>query len=194
MNIIDKIGVFKSFKRNESIRNIVLHETGGRSAQNSLISIAKRGLGVHYIIDKNGDVYFCVDPELGTSHALGMNNRSIGIEIVNPYTPGSCGNHISEYNLIPAQWWTWTPNINDRRYVLPFKIQLVNCFHLLEYLTKKYNIDFVFPTITYRHKLKAEEVKEGIVAHRDFGNHADGRYILERMYDYQKMTQDGVII
>jgi len=65
------------------VDRVVLHHTGDRSAEQTYGTLVDRGLSVHYIIDKDGTIYYLLDESLRAAHAFGFNDRSIGIEIVN---------------------------------------------------------------------------------------------------------------
>ena len=65
------------------VDTIVLHHTGGSTFQDAYDTLVARGLSVHYIVDRDGKIYYLVDEKRLAYHALGINDRSIGIEIVN---------------------------------------------------------------------------------------------------------------
>jgi hypothetical protein len=65
------------------IAYIILHHTGDSSYKQTYATLLKRGLSVHYILDRDGKVYSVVDESRLAYHAAGMNSVSIGIEIVN---------------------------------------------------------------------------------------------------------------
>jgi hypothetical protein len=74
----------KSETRDTSkIAYIILHHTGDSSYKQTYTTLLKRGLSVHYILDRDGKVYSVVDESRLAYHAAGMNSVSIGIEIVN---------------------------------------------------------------------------------------------------------------
>lgn len=173
---------FKCKERKKKLVNFVLHETAGRSGDQCKRTLTKRKLGVHLILDRNGDLSCHNDLAIETvSHAKGLNGRSIGIEIVNPYAP-KIGYKGAKYETIPAKWWTWCPDKKDRRYILPTKIQFEVLCKLTPWLCDQLDIPYEFPTWYFSKKKRKDfafNIKPGIVAHRDFGKHADGRYPLE---------------
>ena len=63
---------------------IVLHWTGGEGSALSVWStLMQRRLSVHYVIDRDGQVYQMADPmRTVTYHCGPQNDRSIGVEIV----------------------------------------------------------------------------------------------------------------
>jgi len=91
-----------------TVDRVVLHHTGGNSLNNACNAINDAGLSIHYIIDRDGTIVYSLDESLRAAHAgccissclpkcrdvqyEGMNDRSIGIEIVglgnqhSPYT------------------------------------------------------------------------------------------------------------
>lgn len=74
-----------SRKRRNAPDLIVVHWTGGEgSHKRVLATLRKRNLSVHFVIDRDGQIYQTCDPMLVTcSHVGKFNSRSIGIEIVN---------------------------------------------------------------------------------------------------------------
>ncbi len=69
--------------RNAVVDRIVLHHTGDDAAAKTFNTLKQRGLSVHYIIDRDGTIYYAVDESRTAFHTQGWNARSIGIEIVN---------------------------------------------------------------------------------------------------------------
>jgi hypothetical protein len=190
---VDLKNCFKFKLRKEEPSVIVIHETAGMTMDGAKRTMVKNGLGCHFIIDtcpkyaEYADIYECVNPLFYTSHAKGMNDIGIGIEFVNPY----CSDLIplskcKKYECIDPQWWTWKNSMGSK-YVLPFQGQIESGLLLVKYLIDEYGIEVKFPSIGIREKIPCSDIKSGIVAHRDFGKHADGRYILESIYDRFKM-------
>lgn len=76
-------GTFKSSPRpRERIKYVVLHHTAGESLKGAVDTLIDRGLGYHYIIDREGTVHAYVHPEALTNHASDHNARSIGISFI----------------------------------------------------------------------------------------------------------------
>jgi len=65
------------------VDRIILHHTGDDAASKTYSTLVKRKLSVHYIIDRDGTIYYTVDEAKMAYHAEDWNSRSIGIEIVN---------------------------------------------------------------------------------------------------------------
>ncbi len=61
---------------------IVLHDTVSPSLKSAENGLAERGLGYHYMIDKDGTCYEYADPFTTMNHAAGYNRNSVGISYV----------------------------------------------------------------------------------------------------------------
>ncbi len=103
------------------VDRIVLHHTGGDTASEAYQTLKDRMLSVHYIIDRDGTIYYLVDERKMALHAKGWNVRSIGIEIVNTgyanmeYTDAQYGSIKSLINDIASRW----PSINtDNEHII----------------------------------------------------------------------------
>ena len=189
-NTIDDLELsFISEPRKKKLKHIVIHETAGRTAEGCQKTLDKKGYGIHFVLDRNGSLSSHADLVLDkVIHANQLNHTSIGIEIVNPYAP-SIGKGM-DINIIPAQWWTWCKD-GDRRYVTPTMEQLNTLEILIPWLCDTLDIPLAFPTAHLSRKKRKitgwkkpphgwrAKPKPGIVAHRDFATHADGRYPLE---------------
>ncbi len=66
-----------------TVDRIILHHTGDDAAIKTYNTLLKRGLSVHYIIDRDGTIYYALGEDKIAYHAENWNRRSIGIEIVN---------------------------------------------------------------------------------------------------------------
>jgi N-acetyl-anhydromuramyl-L-alanine amidase AmpD len=108
-------------------RVIVLHFTGGtswRSAYNTFASNTPDrgelpGVCAHYIVDRHGTVHQLVSLKVRCRHTIGLNHRSIGVEMVQPATHGS----------------HWA----DRR-ILRRHRQIRAALHLVKYLKHRFHI------------------------------------------------------
>jgi len=180
---------FKAKGRTKHLKHFVLHENAGRSAKNCKNTIIRKGYGVHLILARDGKISQHGDLAIEVMiHANQLNKTSIGIEVINPYAPMLAKG--MNYDTIPAEWWTWCPDKKDRNYVLPTKKQLETLKILVPFLCKELNIPYEFPTSNLNRKQR--KVKRtgwrkqripgpGVVAHRDFAKHSDGRYLLETL-------------
>jgi hypothetical protein len=74
-----------SWKRasQSDVQYVILHDTEGSTFQDAYSYMKSEGLSVHYMIDRDGKIYYLVNEKRGANHARGMNEESIGIEIVN---------------------------------------------------------------------------------------------------------------
>lgn len=84
-----------SFRTTDRIKYLVLHHTVSLTSQSTFNTLNSRGLSVHYILDKDGTLYYVVDERLTAWHAgcvkssscnpnyLHVNSESVGVEIVN---------------------------------------------------------------------------------------------------------------
>jgi hypothetical protein len=185
--VFDGEPLFKSKPRKHPLQHFVLHETAGRTAEGCKKTLTRKKYGVHLILARSGVVSCHGDLANDVMvHANQLNKTSIGIEIVNPYAPKLAKG--MEFETIPAEWWTWLADKKDKRYVLPTQAQLDTLLKIVPFLCKKLHIPYVFPTIglnAKKRKIKGWRIPPraqpgpGVVAHRDFAGHADGRYPLE---------------
>jgi len=185
--VYDGEPLFKSRPRTKTLQHFVLHETAGRTAGGCKKTLLRKGYGVHLILARDGTVSCHGDLANDVmAHANQLNKTSIGIEIVNPYAPKLAVG--MDFKTIPAEWWTWLANKKDKRYVLPTQVQLDTLVKIVPFLCDKLGIPYKFPTAYLNRKNRKikgwrfpprARPDAGIVAHRDFGSHADGRFILE---------------
>lgn len=180
---------FWATRRISPLRHCVLHETAGRSAASAKRTLKNhpKHYGVHLLLDRDGSLSQHADLASEVCvHANQLNATSVGIEIVNPYAPSLA--YVDPIETIPARWWTWCPVKADRRYVLPTPEQLDRLLVVIPWLCATLGIPYVFPTagLTARQrkiigwdKRPRARPAHGVVAHRDFSTHADGRYPLE---------------
>ncbi len=97
-NVSSSKGNPNSKARSEVIDAIVLHAIAGPFCDKGVVkySSARSGLlfwkdfferhavvGIHYIIDRDGSVVKGIEENLVANHAIGWNQRSIGIELIN---------------------------------------------------------------------------------------------------------------
>lgn len=82
-NIVDmsSAGPYKGTM--ESVDGLVIHHTGGRGDINGVVNtLNQRGLGVTYVMDRDGTVARIVPEGAKTAHAANYNSRYEGIEII----------------------------------------------------------------------------------------------------------------
>ena len=61
---------------------VVLHDTAGPTLHSAEETLKQRGLGYHYMIDKDGVCYEYALPSMKMSHAAGYNTGSVSISYV----------------------------------------------------------------------------------------------------------------
>lgn len=150
MNII-QVKNFKNFVNQQTVKNkIIIHGTASGNAQGSiqwLSGQAGKNVSVHFVIDKNGDIYQLV-PEKYFSYNAGANFRKISqtsfsIEIVNWLN----------LQFINGKYYSWT-----KKQIDPLQVKIIEPWRnatafqaitpqqhlalqdLLKYLCQKYNI------------------------------------------------------
>ena len=175
--------------RKKQLQHIVIHETAGVSARRAKETLEKKKLGIHLILARDGKISCHADLINDVCyHGNQLNQTSIGIEVVNPYYP-HIGKVVSyPVEIITAKWWTHTAKGKSKGYVLPSNEQITTLKIIVPWLCKKLNIPYSFPTWYLnktQRRIKGWMLKKkpdaGIVAHRDFWSHSDGRYLLERL-------------
>lgn len=181
---------FQSYTRGKTrVDEIVLHESVTHTRDEAVRVLVKKGCGVHFIVDQHGSVTKHVDVKSACAHSEGFgkpslhNERSIAIEIVNPYYGGLA--HKTD-TVIDAVW------AHKGRYVVPPLTQLESVWQLM--LQHTYNplfeviepglVPLVFPGVQRSWKvgprrfvwgrIKTHEVP-GIMAHHRW-YHADGLF------------------
>ncbi len=159
----------------DDIDQIVLHETVTRSRADAVRVLRKRKLGVHFIVDADGAVFQHADLADQVSHARGHNQRSIGIEIVNPYYPRYLRNGDPWSGTIDARW------ADGGRYVLPTLLQAEAVAQLVGWLTGDEGMSIPRRWIgkkAGRMRLGAVPSAKGsgICAHQHLGTKADGSW------------------
>lgn len=142
----------------------------------------RRKLGVHFVIDIEGEVIQHADPVIdAVPHAGSTHNPvSIGIEIVNPYYPRY---KTSDWPLVIDAKWA-----HEKKYVVATLHQVEALYRLLLFLTdKNQDLGLDIPLIFHGFDSKKNEFcmnriswakfmrKPGIYAHTAFA-HADGAF------------------
>lgn len=193
---------FKYKNRTVGVKWFVIHETVGNTADGCKKSLLKRGSGVQLIQDERG--CFSCHGDLVRDrmvHANQLNNGSFGCEQVNPYSPVFVRDKSIFGNWIKKQWWTWIPgakSVKDllskkgwktvpEKYVTPTPDQIQSMKMFAPWVCEQVGLDYKFPTSAM--KKGSPDIKfpdRGVVAHMDFANHADGRYMLEILINDSK--------
>lgn len=172
---------FRHYKRKAALNQIVIHESITSTVNGTVKVLRKRGLGVHFMIGRGGQVTQHVDINRATSHAKGNNYNSIGIEIVNPWY-GKKANSKNKYKIIKYTqgkhlWATKTG------YVVPTSAQMSKLYEVVKWCTSKTSIPLQIPGhinsdgFRWRRNGKAWAGQPGIIAHNwGFGYHGDGKF------------------
>ena len=80
-----------------TVDKVIIHTTGGPTCKNNIVVFTPSGtvsgmkdyfekhptLGIHYIVGKKGEIEASIPEEQIANHALGNNQKSIGIELIN---------------------------------------------------------------------------------------------------------------
>ena len=202
---------FDQHRKRGSVTHFVIHESVTMSAaQTNRVLDAKRrksakkgknrgkgwDYGIHLNLAPDGHISCHADlVEHRLVQANQLNNESFGIEVVNPYNPKFGRGPFTE--VIPGPWWCWKPQNGKKVYTLPTPAQMRAIYPLCKFLAEVVpGLPFEFPTADLNAKKgrikdwrKGAKPDPGIVAHRDFASHADGRYLLEHVIEMAQ--QDG---
>ncbi len=180
---------FKVYSRKGTkVTHLVIHESVTRDAATTVRVLKQQDFGVHLMVAPDGHVSCHNDLLLdNVVHGNQLNASSIGVEVVNPYT----GKNLKApyTSTIPATWWTWVPDGAPALYTLPTESQLRTLRVLVPWLCEILSdLPYAFPTKDLNEKnpriegyAKKAAPAAGVVAHRDYASHADGRYILEAL-------------
>ncbi len=206
---------FDQNRKRTEVTHFVIHESVTMSAaQTNRVLDAKRrksgkkgrnkgngwDFGIHLNLAPDGHISCHADLVFERLvHAEQLNSRSAGIEVVNPYNPRFGRGPFTE--TIPGPWWCWKPQNGKRVYTLPTPAQLCAIYPLCEFVCEQIpTIPLMFPTASLnKQNTRIDGWKDGkrpapgIVAHRDFASHADGRYLLEHAYaQWRKVYAEGL--
>lgn len=191
---------FSQHRRRASVTNFVIHESVTMSVAQTNRTLdnkrkrsiggkgGKRGwdYGIHLNLAPDGHISCHADlVRHRLVQANQLNDKSFGIEVVNPYNPKFAKPPFQE--IIEGPWWCWKPRNAKKLYTLPTPAQMRAIYPLVKFLTSVIpSLPLEFPTAHLNAKQRRIEGWEdraipgpGIVAHRDFASHADGRYLLE---------------
>lgn len=177
------VDLLNSYPRGRTpVDEIVLHESVTSTREATLGVLRRRGLGVHYVVDRDGSVTQHVPHDRACAHAEGFgkpslhNERSIAIEVVNRYygaaaQPGE--------DVIDAVW------AHRGRYIVPTVQQLEAVWLLVVRVCGELGIPLAFPGVQRLAlvgprrfvwgRLRQHEVP-GVMAHARWA-HADGLYV-----------------
>lgn len=167
---------FKSWKRPASApqaTEIVIHESVTTSVSNTVKVLQGKGLGVHYIVDRDGSVTQHVPLTHYAAHAgYGHNLPSIAIEVVNAYYPSKA----------PAQAKIKAAWAHKGEYILPTPLQCEAVWGLVKALCDTLKIKLDFPGADLRSgtfrwgRIGSHLNVGGVMAHHRW-DHADGLFV-----------------
>lgn len=190
---------FDHYTRKSKLQHLVYHESVTRDQPHTVRILKRRKtesgkhLGVHLILAPDGHFSCHVDLADETCvHGNQLNRTSIGFEWVNPYYAKRLKAPFTE--TLEREWWTHVPNKYPKLYVKPTQAQLRSAELVVPWLCGQLGIPFEFPTANLSSRKrritgwddKKAKPKAGIVAHRDFSAHSDGRFPLEQLMEKHK--------
>jgi len=199
---------FEQHRKRKRITHFVIHESVTMSAaQTNRVLDAKRrksakkgkaggkgwDYGIHLNLAPDGHISCHADiVQHRLVQASQLNGSSAGIEVVNPYNPKFGRGPFTE--VIPGPWWCWRPKNGKKVYTPPTPAQMRAMFPLCRFLCDTIpSLPFEFPTEGLNARKgridgwrEGKKPGPGIVAHRDFDSHADGRYLLEHIIELSK--------
>ena len=82
MHIVKKHNRFKQRRRFVKPFRVILHHTAGGTLRGAQSTLINRGLGYHYMIEKNGTVHEYVPADKWTPHAYKANRGTVGVSFV----------------------------------------------------------------------------------------------------------------
>jgi hypothetical protein len=184
----DDIHRFEARSRSAEVEHLVLHESVTRDVASTVRVLDRKGYGVHLMVAPDGHIT-CHNDLVADQpiHANQLNSSSIGLEVVNPYSPKWARPPFNRF--IDAKWWTWVPDDAPHQYVLPTGAQQDALEFLVPWVCSLVeSLPLSFPTadLDWRQRKitgwrDGAEPAPGVVAHRDFSSHADGRWPLEEL-------------
>jgi N-acetyl-anhydromuramyl-L-alanine amidase AmpD len=82
MKLVKKHGILNNRVRAFKVRRVILHHTAGGTVQGAVSALRNRGLGYHYMIDKDGTVYEFAEAHRYMAHAYRANRGTLGIAFI----------------------------------------------------------------------------------------------------------------
>lgn len=126
------------------IDEIVIHESVNRTREGTVAELARKRLGVHLIVERDGSITQHVPFDRACAHAEGFgkaslhNERSIAVEVINRYY----GEHAAKDEVVIDAVWA-----HKGRYILPTPMQCEAVWTRVEQLCATFGIPLVFPGI-----------------------------------------------
>ncbi len=146
------------FRELSDVKLIVLHHTGGYKATGTISTLEKRGLSVHYILDKNGDLYYLIPENEISWHAGCCKNKNYNT-ITKEWLSGCCQELTYEGEIICKKRFTFCREginsmsigieiVNTGKPGDPITTEQYNTLNqILPYLTEKLNLQYNDNTI-----------------------------------------------
>ena len=157
-------------KRTKKPICILLHDSVTASAKACFRVLEQKKYSTHYMIDENGDVFECADPEKQTTfHASAFNDNSIGIDMITLLSPSkiekdNAPNRARRKRLIDREW-----SAHKSGKVIDYTEAQKKALSLLvRHLCERFDIRNAAPDVLtgYGEKLKVEAKEyRGIIAH-----------------------------
>lgn len=82
MKLVKKHGLFRNRPRAFKPTRVILHHTAGGTLAGAESTLKVRGLGYHYMIEKNGGVVEYVPADRFTAHAYKANLGTVGVSFI----------------------------------------------------------------------------------------------------------------
>jgi hypothetical protein len=181
MQMITQGTQFPGFSRGKTkLDEIVLHESVSPTREKCISDLLGKKLSVHFSVDRDGSVHQHLDPKYAGAHAEGFNKpslhneRSIAIEVINPYYGSRA---TLEHEVIKAVW------AHKGKYILPTPEQLNATWDLVESQCAQNAVPCIFPGMTLSGqvatfkwgRLIKHEIP-GVMAHARWA-HADALFV-----------------
>ena len=171
----------------KKIKHFIIHDSVVGTTADMIAVLKDRGLGIHYVITKDGSLVQTADLKEVLGHAYPYNDTSIGVEVVNPtYVTNPYVDSTWDNSIISPAPWAWTPDIRKtNKFIIPTRSQMEATWGLCQAVTsdESMNIPLEFVGFDDRRQLfvitganpyaKLDRSKSGILAHSYF-KHGDG--------------------
>ena len=172
----------------ENIKHFVIHDSVLGTTGDMISYLKSKGLGIHYIISKDGSLVATAEWKERLGHAGPYNSTSIGVEVVNPtYTSNPYNDSTWNNSFISPAPWAFSPDIRKtNKFIIPTRNQMETVWYLCQLVTApntgmKIPLEFVglnkekniFVITGANPYAKLDRSKAGILAH-SYVKHGDG--------------------
>lgn len=157
--------------------NVVLvHQSVTSSPETTEGALRKKGYGVHFAIDGDGQIYQYNDPIDKLAHGNEMNGRSVGVEVIQPYTKTK-GHWQTMIDPSPTAWRGREASDTEAQIASLDALCSMLCAHRYEGGGVGINVPLKMPTTSAEGPCRGSELwfdrsVGGIIAH----GHRPGRY------------------